>query len=229
MNNNFYRFDSKQQLHDTLAQNIAFVLKESIRDEGNAVIAVSGGSTPKPLFEKLSNIKLDWSKVTVTLVDERWVDNTHNDSNEKLIREHLLQNYAQNAKFIPLKNEASTPFKGIEDCKNKFCDIKDSFDVIVLGMGADGHTASFFPKDDNLSNALTTKQCCAATIPADAPHQRITLSLSKILKAKHLFLHIEGEIKKDVFNKALKEEKVEDMPVRAILNNKKTLEVYYAK
>ncbi len=229
MNNNFNQFDSKEKLHKTLAENIAKILKEGIESDGSAVLAVSGGSTPKPLFEELSNIPIEWGKVYITLVDERWVNNTHKDSNEKLVREHLLQNYAKDAKFIPLKSDDSTPFKGVTQCNIELSRLKNSFDVIVLGMGNDAHTASFFPKDQNLTNALTTNLACAATVPGDAPHQRITLSLNKILKAKHIFLHIEGEFKNFIYNRALEQGKIEEMPIRALLNNKKTLEVYYAQ
>jgi 6-phosphogluconolactonase len=229
MNNNFNQFESKEKLHETLCAEVARLLDEGIKSDGNAVLAVSGGSTPKPLFEKLSGIPIEWEKVTITLVDERWVNNTHKDSNEKLIREYLLQNYAAKVKFIPLKSDDATPFKGVTNCNIELSKLKNSFDVIILGMGTDAHTASFFPKDENLSNALTTNLSCAATVPSDAPHKRITLSLNKILKAKNIFLHIEGEFKKFIFNKALEDGKSEDMPIRALLNNKKTLEVYYAQ
>lgn len=228
MNNHLHDFHSRDALHQALSYKIALILKEAIEQEGMALMAVSGGSTPKPFFEMLSRIPLNWERVTVTLVDERWVDEDHPDSNAKLVQEYLLKNHAKAATFIPLKNEVSTPFEGLERCNELSRKLHTPFDVIVLGMGTDGHTASFFPHDANLDHALTTHDFCAATIPIDAPHQRMTLSLHTILKAKRLFLHIEGQNKKTVYNAALEAGMVETMPIRAVLNNSKILEVYYA-
>ena len=105
MNNYFHQFDSKTELHTELANIVASLLEKSIAVDNKAILAVSGGSTPKPFFKELSKISIPWQNVFVTLVDERWVEPTHNDSNEKLVRDHLLQNHAKNASFIPLKND----------------------------------------------------------------------------------------------------------------------------
>lgn len=229
MNNIFKSYEDKTKLHQDLANEVATLLVKAINIDGFAILALSGGSTPKPFFEVLSKIKLNWNSVYITLVDDRWVDNMHADSNEKLVREFLLKNNAKEATFISLKNDADTPFGGLKECNEKLKQFKKPIDVVVLGMGNDGHTASFFPKDENLNNALSTNEICAATIPSDAPHQRITLSLNTILKAKHLFLHIEGETKKEVYFKALEDGLITQMPIRAILNDKKELKVYYGE
>lgn len=231
MNKNIslHTFKQKTDLQEKLCKKITSIINETLKQEEYAVMALSGGSTPKPLFERLSKVDLDWSKVILTLVDERWVENTNKDSNEKLIKDYLMQNQASKASFIPLKLEYDTPFEAISECSKQFKDIKQSFDIVILGMGEDAHTASFFPKDRNLKNALSTKEICAPTIPSDAPHQRMTLSLDKLLKAKNIFLHIEGEKKYNVYNNALKDGSIEDMPIRSFLRNEKNLEVYYAK
>jgi 6-phosphogluconolactonase len=229
LNNSFFSFESKQELHDALTQKIISILNDAIEKKSHAAMAVSGGSTPKPLFEMLSKQALDWAKVSITLVDERWVDNTHPDSNEKLVKEHLLNNYAKIARFIPLKNSADNPFEGVKMCNENLQCLDNSLDVVILGMGTDGHTASFFPKDENLHHALTTHELCAATIPSDAPHQRMTLSLHTLLQAGHLFLHIEGEAKKAVYDQAVQIGALEAMPIRSLLSNQKNLEVYYAQ
>jgi 6-phosphogluconolactonase len=229
MNNQLHTWATKEELHTQLAERIAEILQQTIAQEGAAFMAVSGGSTPKPLFAKLSTYELEWEKVTVTLVDERWVDPEHQESNEKLVKEHLMQNRAASAQFIPLKNSAKDPFAGVALCNEQFQALPKPLDVVILGMGTDGHTASFFPDDTHLHHALTTGDFCAATIPTDAPHQRITLSLQRLLHAKYCFLHIEGEAKKAVFDHALQEGAVELMPIRAFLHNDKPLEVYYAQ
>jgi len=230
MNKNisFHHFNEKQKLHEQLSNTLVSKIEKIIEDDDRVLIAFSGGSTPKPLFEKLSHMNLAWEKVYVTLVDERWVDNTHNDSNEKLIKKHLLKNKATKAKFIPLKLDTASPFEGTKKCAKQFENIKADIDIVILGMGTDAHTASFFPKDENLHNALDTKEMFAATIPTDAPHQRITFSLSKLLKAKDIFLHIEGKNKLEVYNEASKEGDIKKMPIRAFLYNEKPLKVYYA-
>ncbi len=230
MNKNvsFSQFDKKEKLYEELTNTIVCKLEKAIEENDLALIALSGGSTPKPLFEKLSHMTLPWEKIYITLVDERWVPNTHDDSNEKLVKDFLIQNKAIKANFIPLKLDLPTPFDAVNECGKQFDTFKQNIDVVILGMGGDAHTASFFPKDENLHNALTTKDTCAATIPTDAPHQRMTFSLSKLLSAKDIFLHIEGQSKLDVYQKASQEGKIEDMPIRAFLFNEKPLKVYYA-
>lgn len=228
MNNNFNTFNSKEELRKTLSSVVAKILQDTIIKDGFALIALSGGSTPKPFFEVLSNEDISWDKVIVSLVDERWVEPTSNDSNEKLVREYLLINKAKVATFIPLKNSYKTPQEGEHECNENLLKLKKDFDVVILGMGEDGHTASFFPTDKNLEKAFTTKDKSLATRATNSPHERITLSLDTLLKAKHIFLHIEGEKKKEVYEKAIK---IGDkaMPVNSILNNPKQVEVYYGE
>lgn len=230
MNKNvsFYQFDKKEKLYEELINTVVSKLESAVEKDGIAIIAVSGGSTPKQLFEKLSHMNLPWEKIYITLVDERWVPNTHEDSNEKLVKDFLIQNKAVDANFIPLKLDFKTPFEAVKECGKQFETFKEKIDIVILGMGGDAHTASFFPKDENLHNAFTTKEICAATIPTDAPHQRMTFSLSKLLEAKDIFLHIEGEKKLDVYQKASHEGVIEAMPIRAFLFNEKPIKVYYA-
>ena len=137
-------FDSSDELAGALSQKLGSILDSAIKNRGAASVAVSGGSTPKKLFEKLSKIDLDWSKVTVTLVDERWVDTDSSASNERLVKEFLLQNRAKDAKFIGLKNALSVSPEALMIVKAKLRNI-DKLDIVVLGMGGDAHTASFFP------------------------------------------------------------------------------------
>jgi 6-phosphogluconolactonase len=228
MSSRLHTFDTRDALHESLSQQIASRLRLAIKEQGVAALAVSGGLTPKPLFAALSRIDLPWEKVVVTLVDERWVRSDHPDSNEKLVREHLLIGPAAAATLLPLKNSATDPFDGTRKCCESIGAIGKTLDVVVLGMGSDGHTASFFPHDENLTHALRTSDLCAATIPRDAPHQRITLSLQTILQASCLLMHIEGEAKRAVYERALEAGRVEEMPVRAVLQSDHTVEVYYA-
>ncbi len=194
-------------------------------------MALSGGSTPRPLHQRLSHCPIDWAKVTVTQVDERWVDEDHPDSNARLIRETLLCNAAENTRFVSMKTPSPSPFEAEEDVSEALAFLAEGIDVVVLGMGSDGHTASFFPAAPTLGKALDSSlpQLCVAIQPPVAPHPRMTLSLSAINSARHLYLHITGDDKWQVLQKALQPGAIEDLPIRSVLfNQQPALEIYYA-
>jgi len=209
-------FESRGSLSSALATDVANALQRHVRAKGSACLAVSGGSTPKLFFETLSRFDVPWSRITVTLVDERQVPETNPRSNAKLVRENLLQNSAAGAEFVPLFENPGAENIG-------------TLDVVVLGMGSDGHTASFFPGGDNLSEALapkTGKRIVGMSAPA-ADEPRLTFTLPALLDASLLCLHIEGQEKRNVLNQALTEGPVEAMPVRAVLRSKKPLTLYW--
>lgn len=209
-------FAARGALAQGLASDVADELNRVIQAKGKAVLAVSGGTTPKLFFEKLSEMDVPWQRVTVTLVDERQVPDTSERSNAKLVRDHLLQNKAAAAQFVPLfENEgaAKTP----------------PFDVTVLGMGNDGHTASFFPGGDNLDEAIDPR-AFAIIVPINAPgagEPRLTFTLPVLEASGRLALHIEGADKKKVLDKALTDGPQEDMPVRAILRSATPMTLYW--
>jgi 6-phosphogluconolactonase len=223
-----HAFDDGQALAEALSNNIADVLRTAIEARGEAVIAVSGGSTPKRFFETLSHASLDWSRVTVTLVDERWVPDTDERSNARLVKALLLQHKAADAKFVPLYVEAdATPEAGIADVRMHVGSLKQPFDVVVLGMGPDGHTASFFPGGDRLSEALDLSNT-AQVLPMRAEgagEPRITFTLSELLKARTLYLHIQGDDKRVVLDKA--EQPGSDLPIASVLRVGRQLDIYW--
>ena len=145
-----------QALAVQLASDVAAWLQQGVEERGSASLVVSGGSTPAPFFAALSNHKIQWSDVTVTLADERWVAATDELSNEKLIRECLLVNAAASAKFLSLYNGASSPDDGWQQCDDALRTLSAPYDVVVLGMGGDGHTASLFPATQGLHCLLYT-------------------------------------------------------------------------
>jgi 6-phosphogluconolactonase len=226
----FHQFDTKNDLHSTLTGHIVKMLNAGIAENGKASLVVSGGSTPKALFEKLSLTDLAWDKITVSLVDERWVDPQSSDSNEHLVKTHLLKNRAANASFIGLKTHDATAKAGVSQCLQNIKVLSEPFDVVILGMGDDGHTASFFPRAEALDEALSTKDACIAVTPPEAPYERMTLSRNRLLNTKALLLHIEGENKHRVYLEALKDGSVEAMPIRAMIHQDiLPPEVYYTK
>ncbi len=209
-------FESRGSLSSALATDVANALRHHVRAKGSACLAVSGGTTPKLFFETLSRFDIPWSRITVTLVDERQVPETNPCSNARLVRENLLQNSAAGAEFVPL-------------FKNPDAENVATLDVVVLGMGSDGHTASFFPGGNNLSEALNPKsgkRIVEMSAPA-ADESRLTFTLPALLDASLLCLHIEGQEKRAVLNQALAEGPVEAMPVRAVLRSKKPLTLYW--
>ena len=143
MANNFKlrEFNSTDELDKNLSKYIEKILKQSLQDDFQTSLVMSGGSTPKGLFQLLSNTKIDWSNILVTLADDRWVDVSHKDSNERLIKDLMLRNHAENAKFVSLKTACTSASDGAMELECSFPKIS-SFSLVTLGMGADGHTAS---------------------------------------------------------------------------------------
>ncbi|WP_392551841.1 6-phosphogluconolactonase [Orbus wheelerorum] len=216
-------YSSSEQLTQDMVNNIVTELKSAVNKRGVASIAVSGGKTPIPLFNLLSKQQLPWSKIYITLVDDRWVDSTDDASNEKLVITHLLQNEATLANFIGLKNNAPTPFKGELATQEKLAEIPMPFDVVILGMGEDGHTASLFPHAENLSSGLDmhSNKVVVGMTPLTAPLDRITLTLPAILNSQNIYLHLVGNSKKTVLAQALDGKDIVNMPIRAILQQDK--------
>ena len=212
-------FDTRQQLDLALADKVSGILQQAISQKGKASIAVSGGSTPKGFFKVLSNKDIDWDKVTITLADERWVDINSDDSNTRLVHENLLQNKAAAAKFFHLK-------QGQDLCDEILADLNIAanstllpLDVLILGMGEDGHTASLFPCSAQIKQALdiNNDNALMKVEPTTAPHQRITFSFASLSQSKNTFLHLCGDNKKQVLAKALNGDDVFDMPIRKFL------------
>jgi 6-phosphogluconolactonase len=223
----WHAFDDGQTLAKALAASIADKLAAAIQARGEALLAVSGGSTPKRLFEVLSNEALDWSRVTVTLVDERWVPDTDERSNARLVQSLLLQHKAADAEFVPLYVEAATPEAGIGEVRARVAALKQPFDVIVLGMGSDGHTASFFPGGDRLGEALDPANA-ALVLPMRAPaagEPRITFTLPVLLKGRALYLHIQGNDKRELLRQA--EAPGSKLPIASVLHADRPLEIYW--
>jgi len=187
-------FDDRLALAKALAGAIAIDINAAIAETGSAVIAVSGGTTPAKFFGQLGKHKdVDWEKVTVTLVDERWVDETSDRSNANLVNEKMLQGPAAVAHFIPLYAGGDEPTPAAVARTGKAIKaLPRPFAAIVLGMGNDGHTASFFPGGDTLAEALTSEGPALAIRAPGAGEPRITLTLNTLMQTQRLYLHIEG-------------------------------------
>ena len=203
-----HRWADRAALADALAGAVANDLRAAIDARGHAVLALSGGTTPECFLRCLSGQPVEWLRVTVTLVDERWVASNHARSNARLVRESLLQGAAARARFVPLYTDAPDPESGCAAIAQRIEALPLPLDVAVLGLGLDGHTASWFPDGDRLAQALDP-QGAASVLPMRAPaagEPRITLTLPVLAAARALYLHIEGAEKARVFDAVMRSE-----------------------
>jgi len=221
---------SQAELNVRLAQDIAQRLAAAIQARGFAVLSVSGGKSPVALFEALRVIDIDWARVRVTLVDERCVPRIHPDSNALLVQIHLLQDLAAKAQLVFMVTSATEPLESPATlAKDAGMALKAAgiADVLVLGMGADGHTASLFPEAPNLSDALdlhNTHTCVAIELknpPANAPYARITQTLAQILSARHIVLPLTGADKLHTLQLAWPHAKA-SLPISFVLQQSQT-------
>jgi 6-phosphogluconolactonase len=224
-------FTTRNDLDNALAISVSKLLNEAIKLKGKASLAVSGGSTPKGFFSVLSQSDIDWSKVTVTLADERWVALDSEDSNTRLVHENLLQNKAKAANFFHLKQGVDFSEETLNDLNIAANTTLLPLDVLILGMGEDGHTASLFPCSDQITQCLAADNgnSLLKVVPKTAPHQRISFSFAALNKSKNIFLHLCGESKQSVLNKALEANDAFEMPIRAFLHHPSlNTEIYWA-
>lgn len=212
-------YPDREALAIALAAGIAAKLAGAIAERGEASLAVSGGSTPRKLFEVLSETAIQWDRVTVVLVDERIVPPDSERANQRLVRETLLQNHAADAHFVPFETGLGSPNENAGRSDELFAGVPWPLDAAVLGMGTDGHTASFFPHGDRLADALdTSREDRVLPMQAEgAGEVRLTLTLPVLLDARFLALHIEGEEKLGVFDTAIAGTDARAMPIRAVL------------
>ena len=197
-------YDTREQLAEALAAGVAAVLAGGVATRGRAALAVSGGSTPALFFAHLSQAEIDWSSVTIFLVDERYVPDDTDRSNAKLVRENLMIGPASKADFVPVWRPGVTPETAAEEVARALDGFDDGVDALILGMGTDGHTASFFPQGNTYARVTNTNET-ELVLPLDTPEQpetRVTVTMPVIQRAHFLALHIEGNEKRTVFKDA---------------------------
>ncbi len=218
-------FEDAESAARTVAAVIRTRLCEGLARRGRASLVVSGGSSPKRLYEHVSMADLDWSCVHIVLADERWVDPGAPGSNERFIRATLLQNRATQAVFVGLKTEHNHPGQALAGLEARLQTAPAPFDAVVLGMGTDGHTLSWFPDADGLVSALDPEAGCVASItaqpsPATGPFvERVTLTRKALKGARFCALLINGSDKRRVLQIAENPGEVSSMPVRAVLRD----------
>ncbi|MGF1607625.1 MAG: 6-phosphogluconolactonase [Rhodothalassiaceae bacterium] len=229
------QFGSRKDLVPAVARFIAERLERSIERNGRAGLVVSGGSTPKLVYPKLSQAKIAWEKVVVTLSDERIVPRTHEASNEGIVRRMLLQNEAEKAEFLSLLTNDKHPKDAEKTVESRFELMPWPTAVTLLGMGTDGHTASLFPQDASLAAALDrdsgrlAKAVLLPKPPPEAPYHRMTLTVPALLKTEQIILLITGEEKQDVLSDAFLNDDETHMPIRAFLHQSRVpVDIFWA-
>lgn len=226
---NLTQYTTREILMQSLADTVAEQLRLAIETNGKATLAVPGGTTPGPFLTLLSNADLNWSKISVMLTDERFVPETSDRSNTRLLRETLFQNGAAAANMVPFYKPANTPEDVLSDLVGA---IKNALplDVCVLGMGGDMHTASLFPEADRLAEGLD-QTSDLILLPMRAPgaeEPRLTLTAPVLRAAKNIHILITGSAKMDALKSAQTDGPTEEAPIRTVLSAPNPVTIHYA-
>lgn len=222
-------FDTPDEAGMALAESVSKHLAERLLIAPRASLVVSGGSTPLPFFAALREKPLDWARIDVVLADERWVPEDDEASNTRLVKQNLIQGPASEANYLSLKQPGETPADGLAAVEAALADLHLPLDVLILGMGNDGHTASLFPDAPELDGAMDNDASAlvAPMTPPSQPQMRITLTLRALSRAGFTALHIRGDDKLETLQAACSDpRKVKEMPIRAFL--KPGLQIYWS-
>ena len=228
---NYHCFFRRDDLARQLAAAIGKTLEAACIDGGGGVFITAGGSTPIETYRKLNRLDLPWEKITVMPTDERWVPPDHPDSNEAMLRRELLHAGAARARLISLVSGDSSPELAEAEIEKRLYKLSRPSDIVLAGMGEDGHIASLFPQAAGLTNALDpcSEKLCRAINTTASAYPRITLTAGALLQTRRLILLFFGHRKRWVFERALAGYDVMDKPVRILLNQEQVpLDVYWA-
>ncbi|WP_419420960.1 6-phosphogluconolactonase [Legionella sp. D16C41] len=216
---NLQQFNNITSLNDHFCNKLKTILTDAIVARGQAYLVVSGGKTPQNLFNLLAETDLAWDKVTILLADERWLPAENADSNEGMLKRHLLINKAAKANYISLLAKSTKPEEELTEIEARLANLPQ-FDVVILGMGEDGHTASLFPCSKEIHKGLSASDAAAIVVnPTTAPYKRISLTKNRLLNSRYIFLLLVGENKLAVLKEAAAGQDEKAMPIRAFLHN----------
>jgi 6-phosphogluconolactonase len=227
------KFDTADAMFHALADEIVAQLKRGVAERGTASFVCSGGTTPGALYDILAGRDAPWNKVVVTLSDERWIAPSEDGSNEKLVRTRLLVGKAAVAHMVPMKTDDASPDAAEGKVGAAIAAVPVPFDVTLLGMGDDGHTASLYPHSQGLENSLDIRDPALVrgvhTDHAVKTGERMTLTLRALLDSQWIVILLKGEEKLRTYNEAVAGTDVQEMPVRALLNqNKVPVQTFWA-
>jgi 6-phosphogluconolactonase len=223
-------YDDKETQMRGLANRVAEQLQDALAEKGKASLVVPGGTTPLPFLQDLSTKALDWQNVTVFLSDERFVPVTSDRSNTALVRDALIQNAAAKAKFFAFWKEGVTADELANDLGKQLADI-GPFDVAVVGMGLDMHTASLFPSMDRLNEALidTQNKRILAVHPEGQPEPRLTLTAPMLRASRKMHLLITGNDKRIALQRAMQITNPALAPIKSLMTVHRPIEVHFSR
>jgi 6-phosphogluconolactonase len=220
----WHDYDTNDAMSAAVAEHVVHVIKDALGTRDEAIVALPGGKSPVPAFEHLAAASIDWSRVTIIPTDDRLVPATNPLSNYGMIARHFLPKGAQ---VLPLVLEGATDYRAAGNSANaQLSDLRWPPDLVWLGVGADGHTASIFPGPDleealEGPNARRALGLMPSPLPASAPVARVTLSRSAILSARSLMLTISGPEKRAVVERALMDGPLSPTPIGRVLADAK--------
>lgn len=223
-----HEFATREALMGAVAARIAKALNQAILKHGNACAALSGGGTPEPAYRALAELPVNWRKVTFALVDERFVDPSSEASNEGMLRRALAPALRAGADLLPMFAPDTTVEDAAQRAEHAYAGKR--IDIAVMGMGEDGHTASWFPNTAQLDDALNItnpRTVIAVHAPAAAGSaDRLTLTHSAVQRAGDILLLLTGDAKRARFNAALA---TGDAPVAKLFQSlRATPEIWWA-
>lgn len=208
-----------ESLSQAFADFAATALLDSLSRKPQVTLVVPGGSTPRHYLPELAKCPLPWDRITVTLSDERWVDVNDEQSNERLVKQCLMQHLPQHAPFVGLKTQHDTPFDAIETIQQRLDRLPLPISLTVLGLGEDGHIASLFP---GMSSDLLSSHHCIAVAPPIAPSLRVSLSMEMLADSERIVLVVTGEKKRRLLDR-LADNPDPGLPIAWLLHSSKSV------
>lgn len=230
----FEPFPTTDAWAQTIAGRIEETLGAAVIANGSALFAGSGGSTPSPIYRRLSQAAIGWDRVSVTLVDERYVPETSSESNARLLKETLLQGPAAAARLIPLYHPEVTVDRAAAVAAHAVAEAGGRFDAVLLGMGEDGHICSMFPGSPTLKTLLspTLKPTVLGVPPGRdgaAPSlERLSINLPYLMSAGRVILALKGAAKRSVFEREAQGDPT-IQPIASLIAAKVPLEVVWTE
>lgn len=230
---NWNEFESREALNQAVVDRVQMQLMEGLLKHASISMALSGGSTPMPIYAQLAGEDIAWDRIACIATDERWVSRDHPANNTHQIRQHLGDT---GAKIFDLVPEALGDNPESDHAKAVLKDLPMPLEVAVVGMGADAHFASLFPNTAALQEGLDANSSVSVLpvmpdpLPVEAPYGRITLSLTYLLTANALILVITGDAKRAVLERVIKEAPdPREAPIAALITAAgQKLEVYWS-
>ena len=219
-------FENKKNLENTLLLKISTCISDAIKKYGDARFLLSGGSTPMNLYSLLSEETIEWEKVKIGLVDERFVPIENLFNNETQIKNNLLKNSAKFATIFGMVYNYENEILNLKMVNQQYKTFFERIDFTILGMGEDGHTASLFPGDKESEELMNTSNIgIFSTKSPSFPYNRITCSKELIANSNYIALFINGETKFNVLKNSIETQ----VPISYFVKNSKNMEIYYSK